>query len=256
MEVLAPSHKSPQPKSEANQRLIQTKLHVTRQPKTSTRPIDSCQLDQIDRSTSSANQQIISLGKNKPDAPNQALSSFVELNCDCELENLNKDIWLKSVTLYVCCSILFWRDELYSKMSHSFDSMRSRVAEYSASIDGQSPIELKCFDPIVRFKSQHVLKNASNPNLLTNLQNSYVFEVDRETMCANIHSLAIVRRSQFEMKEMVEKLVLQETAALNTSSTAAANTTASLNSKDLDLDQVGLVFSVFSLIRGYILYQN
>jgi hypothetical protein len=161
--------------------MVQPSLRITRQPHECVRLVEPCQLDQLANDGNNEQQPAQQTGS--PLNP----SLFVEISCECELENMTLNATdLTNLDMYVVCSI-----------------------QYADGVDNTSPsvFTLKCLDARTRVKSNLVLKSVASRLGLTD---SYVFEIDRTSMKSNISRLCVLKRTEFEMSEMSESVVLRD----------------------------------------------
>lgn len=193
--------------------IIEPILEIVHQPNPFIYPTDSCQFQTV--------SQIHKL---------ESQTDIMEINAGCQIKNMDlENNNLHGLRFFLCVGLVWCRSAFLFWESQR----KNQVANQSiTNLDELIPFSLKSFDSKIRIQSQKIFKNVANPNLSQGLRNSFLFEIDQKTMACKIHSLCIVRKTQLEMKEMLENFVLKEMST-------------NADSNDMDLDVNFFVYFIF-----------
>jgi hypothetical protein len=158
-------------------RVLKPELVFTQVPKEYIKFIDPCQLDQV-------------LENINVDTARR----IYELSCEVELKNFDLNNYpIPNLVLYVCVSIVSVDNNVEQGAASAATSTLQQHQEHPF-------VSLKCLDDKTRLTSNLILKDS----------NMFLFEIDKKTMKSNIKSIFVVNRTELDVTEYFEKLVLSD----------------------------------------------
>ena len=123
-------------------------------------------------------------------ANNTAVRHFYEVSLHCQMKNFNFN-FLPNIKFYVCVSMV------RGDTAHN-DSRENEIKE------SLHPFQLKCSNSETRIRSEILLRGSVESN-------SFLFEIDKQTMVSKVRDLFVLARSLNELNEHYERMAMKHT---------------------------------------------